>query len=120
MPTSAAGPKVPMNAALSGLADGRPSRAKTNRHRRLHKKQQKPNAECCAGSHMKRIGAELTEPASIGKPAAREPAPARSAAVILHAGRPQAGQAVLVDGPLPRKEFVDRELIALTSLLEAQ
>src|SRR6478609_6894553 len=41
------------------------------------------------------------------------------AAIFLDAGGTQAGQAVLVDGPLPAQELVDRERVALTGLLEA-
>lgn len=43
----------------------------------------------------------------------------RLAAIFLDAGGAQAGQAVLVDRPLPGQELVDRERVALTSLLEA-
>lgn len=43
----------------------------------------------------------------------------RLAAIFLDAGGAQAGQAVLVDRPLPAQELVDRERVALTGLLEA-
>jgi hypothetical protein len=41
-------------------------------------------------------------------------------AVMLDPGRPQAGEAMLVDGSLPVEEFIDGKGIALASLLEAQ
>src|SRR5882757_7714461 len=41
-------------------------------------------------------------------------------AILLDAGGAQAGQAMLIDGELPGKEFVDRQRIAAASLLEGE
>jgi len=41
------------------------------------------------------------------------------AAIFLDAGGTQAGQAVLVDGPLPAQELIDGEGVALAGFLEA-
>src|SRR6478672_1303247 len=41
------------------------------------------------------------------------------AAIFLDAGGTQAGQAMLVDGPLPAQELIDRERVALAGFLEA-
>src|SRR6202043_3675065 len=41
-------------------------------------------------------------------------------AVLLDAGRAQSGKAMLVDGKLPREEFVDRQRVAAASLLEGE
>jgi hypothetical protein len=41
------------------------------------------------------------------------------ATIFLDASGAQAGQAVLVDGPLPAQEFIDRERIAFAGFLEA-
>src|SRR3954468_13074683 len=40
--------------------------------------------------------------------------------VLLDAGGPQAGQAVLVDGELPGQELVHRQRVAAASLLEGE
>jgi len=41
-------------------------------------------------------------------------------AILLDAGGPQAGQAMLIDGELPGKEFVDRQRVAAAGLLEGE
>jgi hypothetical protein len=41
-------------------------------------------------------------------------------AILLDAGGPQAGQAMLIDGELPRQEFVDRQSVAAASLLKGE
>jgi hypothetical protein len=40
--------------------------------------------------------------------------------VLLDAGGAQAGKAMLIDGKLPGKEFVDRQRVAAASLLEGE
>src|ERR1041384_567642 len=40
--------------------------------------------------------------------------------VLLDAGGPQAGQAMLIDGKLPGQEFVDRQRIAAAGFLEGK
>jgi hypothetical protein len=40
--------------------------------------------------------------------------------ILLDAGRPQASQAMLIDGELPRQEFVHRQRVAAASLLEGE
>jgi hypothetical protein len=40
--------------------------------------------------------------------------------VLLDTGRSQPGKAMLIDGKLPGKEFVDRQRIAAASLLEGE
>jgi hypothetical protein len=40
--------------------------------------------------------------------------------VLLDAGGPQAGQAMLIDGELPGKELVHRQRVAAASLLEGE
>jgi hypothetical protein len=41
-------------------------------------------------------------------------------AILLDAGRAQSGKAMLVDGKLPREEFVDRQRVAAAGLLEGE
>jgi hypothetical protein len=41
-------------------------------------------------------------------------------AILLDAGGPQAGQAVLIDGELPGKEFVNRQRVAAACFLEGE
>jgi hypothetical protein len=41
-------------------------------------------------------------------------------AILLDAGGAQSGKAMLVDGKLPGKEFVDRQRVAAASLLEGE
>ena len=41
-------------------------------------------------------------------------------AILLDAGGAQSGKAMLVDGELPGKEFVDRQRVAAASLLEGE
>src|SRR5690606_14401057 len=45
---------------------------------------------------------------------------AASVAILLDARGAKAGKAVFVDGSLPRQEFLDRQLVALTGFLKAQ
>ena len=40
--------------------------------------------------------------------------------VLLNAGGAQPGKAMLIDGKLPGKEFVDRQRVAAASLLEGE
>src|SRR5690348_10184759 len=40
--------------------------------------------------------------------------------ILLDAGSPQAGQAMLIDGKLPGQEFVDRQRIAAAGFLEGE
>src|SRR5262245_3284899 len=42
-----------------------------------------------------------------------------AAAIFLDAGGAQTGQAVLIDGPLPAQELIDRERVTLAGFLEA-
>jgi hypothetical protein len=41
-------------------------------------------------------------------------------AVLLDAGRAQSGKAMLVDGKLPREEFVDGQRVTAAGLLEGE
>jgi len=40
--------------------------------------------------------------------------------ILLDTGRPQASQAMLIDGELPRQELVHRQRVAAASLLEGE
>jgi hypothetical protein len=41
-------------------------------------------------------------------------------AILLDPGGPQAGQAMLIDGKLPRQELVHRQCVAAASLLKGE
>src|SRR5213080_4788930 len=45
---------------------------------------------------------------------------ARLLPILLDTGRPQASQAMLIDGELPRQELVHRQRVAAASLLEGE
>jgi hypothetical protein len=64
---------------------------------------------------MKKIGL-----AERGRFASNLSVPESLLAILLDAGGPQAGQAMLIDGELPRQEFVDRQGVAAASLLKGE
>ena len=41
-------------------------------------------------------------------------------AILLDTGGPQTGQAMLIDGKLPRQEFVDRERVTAACFLKGE
>jgi len=44
----------------------------------------------------------------------------RLLAILLYPGGPQAGQAMLIDGKVPRQELVHRQRVAAASLLKGE